>query len=652
MNNRFIPLKRIFCVLGFAFFGIAFGQDFGNGILFTVNNVQVPSQEFVRVYEKNYDLVQDESQKDIDNYLNLYINYQLKLQEAKQMGLDTLSSYKREYNSYKKDLTQVYLSDNKVTDELVAEAYDRLLQDVKVTHILIRVDENSPDTINAINRLKELQPRLKSEKFQKLKTELHNGQTTYVEDLGYFSVFKMVYPFETVAYNTAVGEVSEPFKTRFGYHILKVEDKRTSRGEVTVAHIMVANDHKDSLYTPKERISQLYEKYKNGENFEALARQFSDDKASAANGGKLVPFKGGQLTSPEFEDKSFSLQNIGDVSPPFQTEFGWHIVKLLEKNPVEPLNKVRPELEVRIKRDSRSQLIDVALIRELKKQYRIKVKEDYIDYFSSLLNEEYFNRSWKIPDNLISEEELATIDNHTISYKEFAVFLENNQTNYFRKEIPFDEIVKKEGDEFLNIQLKEFHENNLENINDDFAHILKEYRDGLLLFDLMERKIWNEAMRDTVGLRQYYENHQAKYLTTKKLEGYIFSDSEKGKLEKIQASLSDENSLKTELAKVQNSEGNLLVTPGPFEIDHQLLPAGDDFERGVTGIYEKNGSYHFLYITKISESEPKSFESTKGRVISDYQDFLEAEWLKKLRNKYTVTINEKELKKIKKSLGK
>ncbi|WP_438963885.1 peptidylprolyl isomerase, partial [Winogradskyella sp.] len=338
-------------------------------VLLTVDGETIMTSEFLRVYNKNLDLVKDESQKDIDSYLKLFTEYQLKLKEAKRLELDEDPKYQREFLSYKKQLTKNYLSENKVTEDLVKEAYERNSYDINASHVLVRLDESVKDTTNVYDKISSLRERVLNEGFDKVKADAHDGTTIFVEDLGYFSAFKMVYDFESVAYNTPVGEVSEPFRTQFGYHVVKVNDKRPSRGTITAAHIMVGLNQKDSLLVPEERINEIYKKLSQGESFDALAKQFSDDKSSAKNGGTLSPFKSGQLSSVKFEDEAFGLVNDGEFSEPFLTDYGWHIVKRISLNPIKTYDELKPTLEARVKRDSRSKLINQAMVEELKGRY-------------------------------------------------------------------------------------------------------------------------------------------------------------------------------------------------------------------------------------------------------------------------------------------
>ena len=229
-------------------------------VLLSVEDEDVTTNEFMKLYNKNLDLVKDESQKELDNYLQLFIDYKLKLKEAKRLGFDNDATYKREFQNYKKQLTKNYINDNEVTETMVQEAYDRSLYDVKASHILILNDPQVEDTLVAYNKLLEYRKVLQEEGFEGAKSKFHDGKKVLVEDLGYFSVFKMVYDFESKAYNTKPGEVSMPFKTQFGYHVVRIDDKRLSKGKVTVAHIMISNKQKDSTLNIKERIDNIYKK--------------------------------------------------------------------------------------------------------------------------------------------------------------------------------------------------------------------------------------------------------------------------------------------------------------------------------------------------------------------------------------------------------
>jgi len=335
---------------------------------------------FLEFINKNLDLVKDESQKDLAQYLELFIGYKLKISKANKLGLQNGDAYKNELSSYRTQLSKNYLSDSKVTKELVEEGYQRSLKEIRASHILLMVDENAApaDTLKAYNKIVEIRNRiLKGEDFGKLAAELSEDPSAKENkgDLGYFSAFRMVYAFESAAFKTAVGKISNPVRTRFGYHIIKVEDSRDNRGEVTVAHIMLLNpkeDNADEKAKIKKNIDDIYQKLQQGESFESLAKQFSDDKSSSSKGGVLARFGSGQLSSEEFENTAFSLTKDKPLSAPFQTKFGWHIVKLIEKHPVRTLDEMKVELENKVSKDDRSRLITNSHQRKIEKEIRSK----------------------------------------------------------------------------------------------------------------------------------------------------------------------------------------------------------------------------------------------------------------------------------------
>lgn len=632
------------------FISNSYAQSNEDDVLFKVDSEPVYTSEFLRVYNKNLDLVQDESQKDVDEYLTLFTNYKLKLKEAKALGLHEKSSYKRELNTYKQQLSKSFITDSKVTDALVEEAYDRISYDVKANHILIKIDENAKpeDTLVAYKTILKLRDRALKEGFDSVRKEVHNGQTIYGEELGYFSGFKMVYKFENVAFNTPVGTVSQPFRTRFGYHIINVQDKRKSRGEVTVAHIMVVRKENDSLAEdPEDRIQDIYQKLKQGEDFEALAKQFSDDRSSASKGGMLSPFSSGQISAQEFEDAAFGIENIGDVTQPFKTQYGWHIVKLYDKEPIPPFEVIKPELEEKVKRDTRSKLIDDALVNKLLAEYKVETNHKALDYFTSILSDNYFKRTWELPENFDGKKLFMKIEEKQFTYQDFANYLLNTQRNITPK-ASFTTIILKKHEDFLNSSLITYKEENLENENEEFAHILGEYRDGLLLFDLMETTIWNASQTDTIGIKNYYEAHKNKYVLPKRIDAVVASSAKQRTLKKV-SKLLEKNMALDLIKNLVNSNDDIQVifTSDIMDSSHQALPKGFEFKKGVSKIYNHNNAFVVVKVKEILPVAQKTFDEAKGAVISDYQVFKEENWLKGLRSKYSVEVNDAVLNEVK-----
>ncbi|WP_299225932.1 peptidylprolyl isomerase [uncultured Psychroserpens sp.] len=625
-----------------------FAQVDEKDVLFTVDEEPVLASEFIRVYNKNLDLVKDESQKDIDAYLKLFVNYQLKVKEAKRLELDKAPKYVREFSNYKSQLTKNFMSDNKVTEALVKEAYDRSTEDIKASHILIRLDVNEKDTTEVYNRLLKLREQIKKQGFEAVQKEVHDGKTIYAEDLGYFSAFKMVYPFENAAYNTTVGEVSMPFRTRFGFHIVKVLDRRPSLGEVTVSHIMISNKQNDTALNPETRINEIYKKLQQGENFESLAKQFSDDKSSSSKGGRLSSFTGGQLSSQEFEDVAFSLNEKNEISKPFKTDYGWHIIKFIQKKEMQPYVEVKALFENKVKRDSRSKLINSVLAKQLKAKYILTNNKEALSYFESLINDNFFKRSWALPQDLDKEQTFLKIENQTITYQEFAKHLFSSQRNYINKKLDAKALIQKEYDSFLETKLIQYQKDNLEFENQEFAHVLKEYRDGLLLFDLMENQIWNAASKDSLGLIQFYEANKDNYVWKDRVDVIIMSSASKKNAKKAYDALQKGASVEDIESKL-NTDGaqNIISTKGVLETDHQALPKDFELKEGVSGVYVHNEAYHAIKVNKIIPERLKTLEESKGKVISDYQNQIENQWITTLNERYDVKINTEVLKKVK-----
>ncbi|MDA9334984.1 peptidylprolyl isomerase [Flavobacteriaceae bacterium] len=641
MQKYFISLS-IFCV---SFF-ISNAQISDTDSLLTISDQAVLADEFVRVYNKNLNLVQDASQKDLDSYLELFINYKLKLVEAKALDYDKDPTYLKEFNSYKNQLTDAYLTDKKVTDALVREAYERTTNEVKAQHILILLDEVETDTLEAYSKIEKLRERFINEDFESLRKELHNGKSIFVEDLGYFSAFKMVYNFESAAYTTKIGEVSRPFRTRFGFHVVKVLDKRKSRGQVEVAHIMITNKQKDSTLVPKDRIQELHRLLLQGEDFSELAKQFSDDKSSSNLGGKLKPFKSGQINSEIFENTAFGLTNKEDLSQPIQTKFGWHILKLIDRKPVESFETLKPELENQVGKDSRSQLVKAKMLEQLLADYQLSNQNSNVAEIESNLSFDSTQNVWKFSDNFEATQPFLTIQNTTHTAQDFLEFLNKNQ-RAVKKEWPVSVIVKKQYASFLEQSVFQYKRDNLENENQEFANILNEYREGLLLFELMQDKIWDGAKNDSIGLQTFYNDNKANYVWPDRIEGSVARSSDSKYTKKV-LKYWRKNSSNNEIAEVLNkTKQNVIFSNGEFEIGHPALPKGLDYKAGLSKVIQENSNYFVVNVTALKPSKQKSFEEAKGQLISDYQTELELNWIQELRSKYSVKVNEEVLSKVK-----
>lgn len=646
ISNSIMKLNVSLLLLWLTAFANA--QISSKDVLFTIDEEPIKAEEFIRVYNKNLDLVKDENQKDVDGYLKLFVNYQLKIKEARRMGLDKDPKYIKEFLSYKNQLAKNFLSDSKVTEALMKEAYDRMGYDLKASHILIRLEENATDTLKVYQDLMKLRDRVIKEGFETVKNDVHDGKTTFAEDLGYFSAFKMVYQFENAAYNTAVGAVSKPFRTRFGYHIVNVQDKRPSLGEVTVAHIMLTTSESDSIPDLEKRINEIYKRIKQGENFESLAKQFSDDKSSASNGGKLAQFSRGQLSAPEFEKVAFGLNAVGDYSKPFKTNYGWHIVKLLDKIEPLPYDDVKFDIENKIQRDSRSSLINISLANDLKAKYEIVVNPNAKGYFESILNADFFNGAWVLPKNFTKDQILLTIKNDTIKYSDFGQRLMSIQNVYVGQKMPFKTVIEKEYKNFEEAAILKYHEDNLEFENEDYAQILGEYRDGLLLFDLMEKEVWNAAASDSIGLQKHFRTHKDDYYWDDRVDVDMATSAKEHDIKAV-ARLWRRGKSSEEISKELNTdkEQKVMFTKGIKSSNDPSFPSEGLVRTGFSKIYYYNDAYHIVKVNALLPKTNKTFDEAKGKIISDYQNNLEADWLKTLNERYEVKVNADVLQKVK-----
>ena len=507
-------MRKLVLVFVLCFSSIVFSQK-KDKVLVTINGKKTMISDFKRVYEKNLDAIDNEEAKDVEKNLELYINYKLKVKEAYDIKLDTLASYVKEMDGYKNQLSAPYMQDTTFINKLVEDAYYRTKYEVKAKHILVRTPKisKSKDTLLAYQKIMKIRDRIVAgEDFEKVAEEtseddsarddVKSGRKANKGNLGYFSAFKMLYPFEDAAYTAKVGEVSMPFKTRYGYHILQVDSTRISKGEIEVAHILL----NDKSTKGEELINSIFDKLENDEQFRALARKYSDDTGSKSKGGKLRKFGTGMMVK-SFEDAAFSLQKEGEYSKPFKTRFGWQIVELIKKYPVESFEKMKGDLKKKVKSSSRAALSEKAVIDKLKKKYTISEDKKAKEIF------DYKNVRTIAKDSL--QAILLTINGKEIKQELFIDYIKN------RKNMPVFQLFE----DFKDKEILAFYKENLEKTEPEFAYILKEYKDGLLLFELMQQKIWNKSSKDTLGLKNYYTTNSSKYNKEyDKIKGEVMND--------------------------------------------------------------------------------------------------------------------------------
>ena len=498
----------------------------------------VPANEFAYVYRKNNSAAADYgTRQSVTDYLDLYTNFRLKVLEAEQRGLDTTQAFKRELDGYRQQLAQPYLTEKSVTDQLVREAYDRMGQEVSASHILIRVapDAAPADTLAAYNKVAALrQQAAAGADFGQL-ARANSEDPSARENggkLGYFTAMQMVYPFESAAYTTPVGQVSAPVRTRFGYHLIKVNDRRTAQGEIKVAHLMIRMNpgaaRADSL-TARKKIDELYSRLKKGESWDKLVAQFSEDAGSAANGGELPPFGTGRMI-PSFEEAAFKLQKRADLSPPVQTPYGWHVIKLIEKQPLAKFADLEAGLKSKVSKDSRSELNKAAFLKRVRQEDQfVEIPAAKAYAFGKADTAVVAGRfkyvaaaPAKASAKLATDNSaLFTIKGKPYPVKDFLTYVQQNQRPRPGAQPGF--IMQQLYDQYVEQSLTEFEKGSLDTKYEDYRMLVKEYRDGILLFQLMDEKVWSKAIEDTVGLKKYFADNQAKYQWDQRVRGTVIS---------------------------------------------------------------------------------------------------------------------------------
>ncbi len=649
-------MKKVLSLVMLTVLSITINAQEKNPVLLKVGGKDVNLSEFNAIFNKNNskEKTTDES---IQEYLDLYIKFKLKVREAEDLGYDTLPKFIKELEGYRKQLAQPYLTDKDVTEGLIKEAYERMKQDVKASHILVQVGENAAEeeVKAAYNKVMKAKKRiLAGEDFVKVAKEVSEDPSVKKNggDLGYFSALHMVYPFESAAFNTKVGDVSEPVRTKFGYHILKVVDKRATRGTIKVAHIMIKTDDKkkDQSNTEKQKIDEIYAKVIASDgDFSALAKQFSDDKGSARRGGELPEFSAGKMVA-EFENAAFKLTKDNEVSKPIKTSFGWHIIKRISLKELDSYDNLYEMIKTKVARDSRSNKSKEALLKKIKEENsfveNIKEKEDFYNLIGK--DADLIKKHNKLMFGFYAE------DGDKLEYTQtaFATYLAKAETMGKQKKTDVISMVNREYNKILSKKAIEFKDSRLSKTNEEFRLLMEEYRDGILLFDLTDEKVWSKAVKDSAGLDSFYEKNKNKYMWGERVEAtlYICSDATIAKnVTKLLKKRGKKAYTNDDLLKMINVDSQLAL-----KIEEGKYSKGDNesvdkatWTKGTLSNINKEKAVVIVEVKNLLAAEAKQLDEIKGLITSDYQNYLEQEWVKDLRSKYAVEVDKEVLKLVK-----
>ena len=624
--------------------------------LFTVADDTITAEEYMAVYNKNRNLGEDIDPKTPREYLDMYINFKLKVHEAKELGMDTMPGFVREYSGYSDQLAKPYLTDKDVTKELVNEAADRMQYDVRASHIMISVPRGATpeDTLEAYNKALEVKTKIsKGASFTEMAKQYSADSYSAKQggDLGYFTVFNMVYPFENAVYEADLGELVGPVKTRFGYHIIKKTDQRKARGEITVNHILIIANQKSSaeeVDVAEKKINEIYAELEGGADFETLAKQYSEDKNSAKRGGRMLTFGINKMYT-EFEDAAFALENPGDYSKPVRTDIGWHIIQLVAHHDVKGKEEAYDELKEKIDKDMRSQQSRISVINKLKNEYNFT--EDAKNKAKAFA---------QVDDSFLK----GTYEANKVKYGSKVVFsFANNQytvqdiLNHFAAQRPLPKEISLETgmnmvyDAFVDQEVINYEKSQLVKKYPEYRLLSREYFEGILLFDLTEDKVWRKSVTDTIGLKEYYSTHTDKYQWADRYQAYVI-DAANSKLAKKATKMLKKGEKVAAVQAELNEESqlNVKIDSNVFETGSNAIVDASVKEVGFSKPVEKEGRFFVVGIEEIIPAGTKTYEEARGMVISDYQKYLEEEWIKSLKENYKVTINNDVLEKVVKQL--
>jgi peptidyl-prolyl cis-trans isomerase SurA len=628
-----------------------FSQKSGDEVLLQIENQEITKEEFQRIYDKNKINMSTGEITPVDEYLELFINFKLKVYEAEKLGFDTTKSFINEFEGYRKQLASPYLVDEEANKKIIKEAYERMQLEVRASHILIKLalDALPVDTLAAYEKAMDIRRRiLKGESFESVAKGSSDDPSVKNNrgDLGYFTVFQMIYPFENAVYNSKIGEVTKPVRTRFGYHIIKVTDKRKARGEVKVAHIMLTVPRGTTSEIEKQKrqlCNELYHRAMRGEDFSELAKEFSDDKGSARNGGELPWFGSGRMVE-EFEKASFDLKTNGEISQPVRTGFGWHIIKRIDRKDIPSFEEAVDEIAKKISKDQRSEVALESLINKLKSEYNFKEETDNLPVTYDTIENVYVLKHEYLLENANLNKTLFTILDKKYLEKDFALYVENKKGNKDLK--PYN--YKMFYDEFVEDKILESEELQLSEKYPDYKYLLKEYHDGMLLFEITDQKIWSKAVADSIGLRKFYNDHKKDYKWDERWKGSVYYCSNENTYKAV-SNIIEKRSFGRKitnddlLKQFNTNEEVLKIETGTFEQGKNEAVDYFVWNKEESGI---NKQYILINGDKIS-SEVKKFNECKGLVISDYQDYLNEEWIKSLREQYNIKVNSAVLSSVK-----
>ncbi len=623
-------------------------------VLFTVEGNPVNVSEFEYIYSKTNGQQADFSRKSLEEYLDLYVKFKLKVQKAKELRLDTIAALQRELEGYRRQLADSYLIDKEVTEKLIREAYDRIQEDIDISHLLVAVKPTAPpeDTLAAYQKALAAKKRIEGgADFSEVAREVsddpfvdrNGGRIGYVTAL----LPNGLYHLETAAYNTGVGELTGPVRTNFGYHLVTVHERRPARGQIEAAHILIRADS-TNFEAKKARIDSVYQALQNGADFAALAKAVSEDKRSAARGGD-IGFFGINQYSRDFEDAAFGLAQDGDYSEPVRTSSGWHVIRRISKREIQPFEIEKSRLKGNIQRDSRFERARTAMLERIKEQNGFQAFPEVLEQYAQTLTDTFLTFRWKAPAEP-SPAVLFQLNGgaRKVTLGDFTEHLGRSTRDRIGlggRNMGVEEAVQTLYQDFVNKKLLQFEEEQLEEKYPDFKALMREYEEGILLFEVTKMLVWDKASQDSAGLTKFYEKVKGQYRWEERAVMSIYYVSKEGEdqLEAIRA-FAAENEPQAVLERF-NTDGQVIVTveEKTYEKSRNEYQGQVAWEAGALSQTEPNPRLKrskFVKVEKILPRDFKTLREARGYVVADYQDHLEQQWVEQLRAEYKVKIME------------
>ena len=624
-------------------------------VLMRINNKEVKLSEFEYLYKKN--LEQQVNKESIDEYVDRFINYKLKVTEAERLGYDTLPRIKKEIDGYKNDMLMPFLTDAELQEQLVREAYQRMTKDVDVSHIMLvrgRISTEEKRQIALMDSIRNC--ILNGEDFGEMvmKYSVDRSKENNRGEYGFISSGVFPYDFEKVVYDTPLGELSKPFVTDYGVHMVRVNGFRPNDGQVEVAHILrlfprSAGVTEDEKLAVKAKIDSIYNCILNGESFEDLAKSYSQDFKTAREGGKLPPFGRNYMVKP-FEEVAYSLPD-GVISEPFETPYGYHIIKKISHKPLGTLEECRETIEQKIKNDQRSMLPIESKQEQILKEQNFKKNDGLRDYLYKELKAHGGFDSTFVTDVLAkSNFTMFTYGNGIKAPVSLLAQSINPKTKVANDDIAVA-LIDASVDRVARQEIVNYYADNIVDLNPDYRNLLNEYRDGTLLFEVMSKEVWNKAKGDNDALVKRFESNRSKYQwDAPHFKGVMICAKNDSIMREAQAfyqtlKAEPEDTITTALNRKfgRNIKMVRMVTKqGENEMVDYLAFNGPHVE----STYQGYPVFRILFGKMLNQ--PEEMSDVRGLVVSDNQDALEQEWIDDLHKRYKVTVDKKVLNQLKK----